>query len=70
MHRLEVLLFRQRKRAKKGTRAFLYTRVSPMHQVDGFSLDAQSECLLEYTKYKKMEVVGTFSDEDWYLPED
>ena len=34
-----------------------------MHQVDGFSLDAQRECLLDYTKYKKMEVVGTFSGE-------
>ncbi len=51
------------KERKKGNRAFLYTRVSTMHQVDGFSLDAQSECLLDYTKYKKMEVVGTFSDE-------
>gem|GEM_PF-6850160 len=30
-----------------------------MHQVDGFSLDAQRECLLGYTKYKKMEVVRT-----------
>ena len=51
------------KERKKWNRAFLYTRVSTMHQVDGFSLDAQSECLLDYTKYKKMEVVGTFSDE-------
>lgn len=51
------------KESRKGNRAFLYTRVSTMHQVDGFSLDAQSECLIDYTKYKKMEVVGTFSDE-------
>ena len=48
---------------KKGKRAFLYTRVSTAHQVEGFSLEAQTESLMDYIKFKKMEVVDTFSDE-------
>ena len=31
-------------------------------QVDGFSLQAQTECLRKYAEYKNLEIVGEYSD--------
>lgn len=47
----------------KKQRCYIYTRVSTQMQVEGFSLDAQRNRLLEEAEHKHMEVAGEFSDE-------
>lgn len=46
-----------------GEKVYIYTRVSTAMQVDGYSLEAQEEEILNFVKYKKMTVAGTYSDE-------
>ena len=43
-------------------KCYMYTRVSTAVQVDGYSLEAQSEKLRKYAEYKKMEVVREYCD--------
>ena len=47
----------------KKQRCYIYTRVSTVMQVDGFSLDAQKEKLKKYADFQDMVVVIEFSDE-------
>ena len=49
--------------SKKGKRVFLYTRVSTVHQVDGYSLEAQTKELERYVRNNEMEIIESFSDE-------
>ena len=51
------------KNDKNGARAYIYTRVSTVMQVDGFSLEAQKRRIEEYATYQHMKVVGMYSDE-------
>lgn len=46
-----------------GKGCYIYTRVSTVMQVDGYSLDAQKEKLKAYAKYQGLEIVKEFSDE-------
>ena len=48
---------------KKKTRCYIYTRVSTVIQVDGYSLDAQKDKLRKYAEFQDMEIVGEYSDE-------
>ena len=43
--------------------AYIYTRVSTIIQVDGFSLDAQEEEIRAYAKMRGINIVGKYSDE-------
>ena len=43
-------------------KAYMYTRVSTIMQVDGYSLDAQEEEIREYCERNKIEIVGSYSD--------
>lgn len=43
--------------------AYIYTRVSTIIQVDGFSLDAQEEEIRAYAKMCNINIVGKYSDE-------
>ena len=43
--------------------AYIYTRVSTLIQVDGFSLDAQEEEIRAYAKIHNINIVGKYSDE-------
>lgn len=45
------------------TRCYIYTRVSITMQVDGFSLEAQKNTLMEYAERNDMVIVGEYSDE-------
>lgn len=47
----------------KKLRCYIYTRVSTAMQVEGYSLDAQRNSILEYVKSNNMEVCGEYSDE-------
>ncbi|MBR5975689.1 MAG: recombinase family protein [Clostridiales bacterium] len=47
----------------KKSKCYIYTRVSTMMQVDGYSLDAQKDKLRKYADYQDMEVVAEYSDE-------
>ncbi len=47
----------------KRTNCYIYTRVSTIMQVDGFSLDAQKEKLKKYADYQNMHIAGEYSDE-------
>lgn len=47
----------------KHTKCYIYTRVSTNMQIDGYSLESQREEILSYCAYKKMEIVGEYSDE-------
>ncbi len=47
----------------KRTNCYIYTRVSTIMQVDGFSLDAQKEKLRKYADYQDMHIAGEYSDE-------
>lgn len=51
------------KAAPKKQRCYFYTRVSTQMQVEGYSLDAQHDKLLQAAKLKDMTVVEEFSDE-------
>lgn len=43
--------------------AYIYTRVSTLIQVDGFSLDAQEEEIKAFAKHRDINIVGKYSDE-------
>ena len=43
--------------------AYIYTRVSTLIQVDGFSLDAQEEEIQAYARTHNLNIVGKYSDE-------
>ena len=43
--------------------AYIYTRVSTVIQVDGFSLDAQEEEIKAFAKMRNINIVGKYSDE-------
>ena len=43
--------------------AYIYTRVSTVIQVDGFSLDAQEEEIKTFAKVRGINIVGKYSDE-------
>ncbi len=45
------------------TKCYIYTRVSTTMQIDGFSLEAQKNSLIEYTERNDMVIVGEYSDE-------
>ncbi|MCQ2470402.1 MAG: recombinase family protein [Clostridia bacterium] len=47
----------------KIVNCYIYTRVSTVIQVDGFSLDAQKDKLRKYAEFQGMRVVGEYSDE-------
>ena len=47
----------------KGKRCFVYTRVSSLQQVDGFSLDGQLESVSSFASAYDMKIVEVFSDE-------
>lgn len=44
-------------------KCYIYTRVSTMMQVDGFSLDAQKDKLRKYAEYQDWEITAEYSDE-------
>lgn len=46
----------------KKIKCDIYTRVSTIMQVDGYSLDAQKEKLKRYAKFQNMEIVNEYSD--------
>lgn len=43
--------------------AYIYTRVSTLIQVDGFSLDAQEEEIRAFARIRNINIVGKYSDE-------
>ena len=43
--------------------AYIYTRVSTLIQVDGFSLDAQEEEIRAFAGQRDINIVGKYSDE-------
>ena len=43
-------------------KCYLYTRVSSAKQVDGYSLEAQSERLHDYVEYKGLVIAGEYCD--------
>ena len=45
------------------TKCYIYTRVSTVMQVDGYSLDAQKDRLIKFADYQDMIVSGIYSDE-------
>ena len=42
--------------------AYIYTRVSTVIQVDGFSLDAQEEEIKTFAKMRGINIVGKYSE--------
>ena len=48
---------------KNKKKCYIYTRVSTMMQVDGFSLDAQKDKLRKYAEYQDWEIAAEYSDE-------
>lgn len=42
--------------------AYIYTRVSTILQVDGYSLDAQEEEIRAFAKQRNINIVGKYSD--------
>lgn len=47
---------------REGKKCFLYSRVSTEMQVDGYSLEAQKNCLKRFTEREEMIVAGTYED--------
>lgn len=43
-------------------RCYIYTRVSTAAQIEGYSLEAQTERLREYAAYRELEVAGEYCD--------
>lgn len=48
---------------KSQKTCYIYTRVSTVIQIDGYSLDAQRERLLKEAKHRGYKVIGEYSDE-------
>ena len=46
----------------KPKKCYLYTRVSTSMQVDGYSLDAQTDRLRKYAEFQEMVIAGEYSD--------
>lgn len=46
----------------KKKRCYIYTRVSTAVQIEGYSLEAQTERLREYAEYKELEIAGEYCD--------
>lgn len=46
----------------KRKKCYIYTRVSTVAQVEGYSLDAQAERLREYAVYKDLEIAAEYCD--------
>ena len=46
----------------KKRKCYIYTRVSTISQIDGFSLDAQNQRLEDYANYRDLEIVGRYCD--------
>ena len=44
------------------TKVYIYTRVSTMMQVDGFSLDAQKARMRAFADYNDFQIVGEYED--------
>lgn len=43
-------------------RCYIYTRVSTAAQIEGYSLEAQTERLREYAAYRELEIAGEYCD--------
>ncbi len=43
---------------------YIYTRVSTLMKVDGYSLDAQKDKLKKYADYMRMKVLREYYDEE------
>lgn len=43
-------------------RCYIYTRVSTAAQIDGYSLEAQEECLRKYADFQNLKIAGTYCD--------
>lgn len=50
------------KQQVKKKKCYLYTRVSTAMQTEGFSLEAQTERLYEYAKYRDLEIADEYCD--------
>lgn len=50
------------------TKVYIYTRVSTMMQVDGFSLDAQKARMRAFADYNDFQIVGEYEDEERPYP--
>lgn len=46
----------------KKKKCYIYTRVSTAAQTEGYSLEAQQECLREYADYKNLEIASEYCD--------
>lgn len=46
----------------KPVKCYIYTRVSTLIQVDGFSLEAQKNKLMKYAEFNDMVIAGEYSD--------
>ena len=46
----------------KRNKCYIYTRVSTVAQMEGFSLEAQQERLKEFANYKNLEIAGEYCD--------
>ena len=45
-----------------SVRVYIYTRVSTVMQIDGYSLDAQKNRVKAYAKFNGYEIVGEYED--------
>lgn len=43
-------------------RCYIYTRVSTAAQIEGYSLEAQTERLREFADYRELEIAGEYCD--------
>ena len=48
---------------KMKKRCYIYTRVSTAAQIEGYSLEAQTERLREYVDYRELEIAGEYTVE-------
>ena len=48
--------------SKEKTKVYLYTRVSTLIQVDGYSLDAQKSKMKAFCEYNDYEIAGEYED--------
>lgn len=46
----------------KKKKCYIYTRVSTAAQIEGYSLEAQTERLREYADYRELEIAGEYCD--------
>ena len=47
---------------REGKRCFLYSRVSTEMQVEGYSLEAQKNCLKKFAEREEMQIVDYYED--------